>query len=148
MHEPSLVVASGGVLQLWRAGFSLEGGFSCCQAPALGPMGSVVGALGLSCHTAYGVFPDEGPHCCGPHYKVNSYQLDHQDRPISVLLSWCVHWRCRHTRLPQKPRCASADEEGKAVASCVCGRAHVSCIDVEIEFYTRKGWLRCERAEQ
>lgn len=34
--------------------------------------------------------------------------------------------------------CASADEEGEAVASCVCGRAPGSCIVVEIDFYTRE----------
>ena len=35
-------------------------GFSCCRARALGGMGSVVVAHGLTCPAACGIFPDQG----------------------------------------------------------------------------------------
>ena len=35
-------------------------GFSCCEAEALGHMGSVVVAHRLSCSVVCGIFPDQG----------------------------------------------------------------------------------------
>jgi len=50
-----------------RALLSGCGGFSCCRAQALGLLGSVVAAQGLSCHLAGGIFPDEGSNLCPLH---------------------------------------------------------------------------------
>ena len=52
---------------------SHRGGFSCCRAQALGPVGSVVGAHGLSYPEAvYEIFPDLGSHLCPLHQQADS----------------------------------------------------------------------------
>ena len=89
-----------GFIQLRRAGDTLRccarashcGGFSCCEARALGmwasvvvahrlsscglcrlqSAGSVVVAHGLSCSAARGIFPDQGLNPCPLHWQVGS----------------------------------------------------------------------------
>ena len=48
------------------------GGFSCCGAWALGAWASVVVVHGLSCSTAWGIFPDQGSNPCPLHWQTNS----------------------------------------------------------------------------
>ena len=48
---------------------------SCCRAPALGYMGSVVLAHGFSCSVAYGIFLNQGQNLCP--LQVDSYPLCH-----------------------------------------------------------------------
>ena len=44
----------------------------CCRAQALGACASVVVALGLSCSSACGIFPDQGSNPCSLHWQVDS----------------------------------------------------------------------------
>ena len=73
------------------------GGFSDCEAQALGPRasvaaapglwsaGSVVVALRLSCSTACGIFPNQGSDPCLLHWQVNPLPLSHQRGPCYYL---------------------------------------------------------------
>ena len=45
--------------------------------------GSVLVVHGLSCLAARGIFLDQGWNLCPPHWKADSYPLDHQRSPIS-----------------------------------------------------------------
>ena len=51
---------------------------SPCRTWALGLMGSVIVAHGLSCSTACGIFLDQELNPCPLHWQVNSKPLDHQ----------------------------------------------------------------------
>ena len=48
------------------------GGFSCCEAQALGAQASVVVAHRVSCSMACGIFPDQGLNLCPPCCKEDS----------------------------------------------------------------------------
>ena len=64
------------------SGVAARGLGSCF--PRLWRAGSVVGARGLSCSMACGMFPDQGLNQCLLHCKVDSQPVDHQGRPLSV----------------------------------------------------------------
>ena len=69
------------------------GGFSRCGAQALGTQasaavapelwstGSIVVVHGLSCPTAYGIFPLQGSDACLPRWQVDCLPLSHQGSP-------------------------------------------------------------------
>ena len=61
-----------GLLSGCGAGASHCGGFSCCDARALGAWASVVVAHSLSCPMACGIFPDQGSNPYPLHYKADS----------------------------------------------------------------------------
>ena len=78
-----------GFLQLWQTGGYLSvvaggatlchgvwashyGCFSYCGTRAPGIQASGIGAPGLSCSTACGIFPDQGSKLCSLHWQVNS----------------------------------------------------------------------------
>ena len=44
-------------------------------------MGSVVAVPGLSCSTAYGIFPDQGSNWCFLHWQADSLALSYQGSP-------------------------------------------------------------------
>ena len=44
--------------------------------------GSVVMAHSLSCSTACGMFPDQGPNLCSLHWQVDYFPLYHQGSPV------------------------------------------------------------------
>ena len=75
----------------WRLLFSCSaqaspgGGFSCCGAQALGHVGSVVVAYGVSCLVACGLLPDQGINPYLLHCKADSQPLDHQGSPCGAL---------------------------------------------------------------
>ena len=56
-------------------------GLSCCGAWALGHVGLIVAAHGLSCSAACGIFPDQGSNPCLPHWQVDASPLSHQGNP-------------------------------------------------------------------
>ena len=64
------------------------GGFSCCRAWALGRVGSVVVAHGLSCSVPYGIFLDQESNLCPLCWQVDFYPLPHQPSPYIWFL--CV----------------------------------------------------------
>ena len=74
----------------WRLLFSCSaqaspgGGFSC-GAQALGHVGSVVLAYGVSCLAACGLLPDQGLNQYLLHCKADSQPLDHQGSPRGAL---------------------------------------------------------------
>ena len=49
-----------------------------------GAWASVVGAHGLSCSVAHGIFLDQGSNPCPLHWQVDSYLLYHQGSPGPV----------------------------------------------------------------
>ena len=53
-------------------------GFSRCEAWALGCVGSVVGAHGLSCPVACGIFLEQGSNPCPLHWQAGAQLLGHQ----------------------------------------------------------------------
>ena len=68
------------LISLWRPGAGRERAFhrcSCCRASALGHVGSVVAAHGLSCSVACGIFPDQGSSPCLLHGQAGSLPLNH-----------------------------------------------------------------------
>ena len=74
-------------------GASLSGGFSCCRANALDARwlqctGSVVATCGFSCSPAYRIFPAQGSNWCSLHWQVDSYPLQHQGSPHSLIDSF------------------------------------------------------------
>ena len=70
------VVVSGGTLSSCGVRASHSGVFSFG-----GTRASVVVACGLSCSTAYGIFPDQGTNLCPRHGQVDSQPLGHQGSP-------------------------------------------------------------------
>ena len=40
--------------------------------------------LGLSCSTAYGIFPEKGSNPCPMHWQVDSYPPHHQGSPTHI----------------------------------------------------------------
>ena len=66
-----LVVVSRGSFPVAVRGASPCGGFSCCGAQALGCMGSVAAARGLSCSAACGIFLDQGSNLCHQMYATS-----------------------------------------------------------------------------
>ena len=65
------------------------GGFSCCQAQALGAWALVLVAHGLSCSTACGTSQDQGLNPCPLHWQVYSDLLYHQGIPRPC---YCLRW--------------------------------------------------------
>ena len=68
----SLVAVRAGATLRCSVWASHCGGFSCCEARALGMWAPVVVAHGLSCSTVYGIFPDQGSNPCPLHWQAVS----------------------------------------------------------------------------
>ena len=62
-------------------GFSRHGRFSRCGARA-----SVVAVLGLSCPTAWGIFPDQGLNLCPLLWRADSAPRYHHGSPTGPVL--------------------------------------------------------------
>ena len=102
-HGLSLVVAGGGYSSLRFAGFSLQW-LPCCRSHALGHVdfsscglwaleqGPSTVVPGLSCSTAYEIFPDQGWNPCPLQWQGNSYPLHCQDSPSLTYLWGCQRW--------------------------------------------------------
>ena len=60
--------------------------FSLCRAWALGNVGSVVAAAGLSCPMPCGIFLEQEWNMCPLHCKADSQPLDHQGSPLPLLI--------------------------------------------------------------
>jgi len=71
----------------WSAQASHSGGFSHCQAWALGVQTSVVGACGFSCSAVCGILLDQGSNLRPLHWQVDSYPLCHQGKPSAFSIS-------------------------------------------------------------
>ena len=80
MSGLSLVAESGGY-SLVAMRELLVAVVSPVQSTALGRVGSIVEAHGLSCPMACGTFPDRGSNPCPLHCKADSSQQDHQGNP-------------------------------------------------------------------
>ena len=111
----SLVAASGGPLSDCGTRASPCGGFSCCEAQALGSQssavvvprlqstGSAVVAHGLNCCTACGVLLVQGPNLCLLHWQADSLPLSHQGNPEILPFKKCfaLILSCRYNMLSQ-----------------------------------------------
>ena len=65
--------------------------FSCFRGRALGHVGSVVVAHGLSCSKACEIFPEQGANPCPLHQQADSQSLDYQGSPQEFLLNaYCM----------------------------------------------------------
>ena len=60
--------------------------FSHCRAWALGHVGSVDAALGLSCPMACGIFLEQEWKMCPLYCKADSQPLDHKGSPLPLLI--------------------------------------------------------------
>ena len=58
-----------------------EHGLSVCRLQPLKQGGSVVGARGLRCSKACGIFLDQGLNPCSLHWQADSYPLCHLGSP-------------------------------------------------------------------
>ena len=52
--------------------------------------GSAVVAHGPSCSEACGIFPDQGPNPCPPHWQADSQPLHHQGSPQLIITQWLL----------------------------------------------------------
>ena len=59
-------------------------GISCCRAQALGTQTSVVMECGLRCHTACGIFLDQGSNLWPLNWQADSHPLHHQGSPVAI----------------------------------------------------------------
>ena len=59
---------------------------SVVAAPGVLGIGSVVVKHGLSCSTAWGIFPDQGLNPCLQHWQAHSLPLSHRGSPGSVFI--------------------------------------------------------------
>ena len=81
-------LARGATLSWGCVSFSLQW-LLLLQSRALGLLGSVVAALGLSCSTACGIFWDQGWNRPPVHCKADSQPLEHQGSPTEKFI--CSH---------------------------------------------------------
>ena len=66
-------------------------GFSTCGSWAVEQSSTVV-AQGLSCSSACGIFPDQGPNVCLLHWQADSLPLSYQGSPMMVNFMCQLHW--------------------------------------------------------
>ena len=86
VHGLSLAAVSLGCSLVAPRRIPTVSGFSCCGAPALGQVSSVVVEHGLSCPVACGIFLDQGSHLCP--LQVDSEPLDHHGSPSLCSSCW------------------------------------------------------------
>ena len=63
---------------------------SAVAAPELQSTNSIVGAHGLSCSTACGIFLDQASNWCLPHWQTDSLPLSHQGSPCILFFDVIV----------------------------------------------------------
>ena len=87
-----------GLLSSYSVRASHCSGFSCCGAQALGPVGSVVVAHGLSCSLTSGIFLDQGLNPFLLHWQADSSPLSHQGSPpVYFCCSFFFFFTVRHS---------------------------------------------------
>ena len=80
-----------GLLSSYSVRASHCNGLSCCRAQALGPVGSVVVAHGLSCSLASGIFLDQGLNPFLLRWQADSSPLSHRGSPpVYFCCSFCL----------------------------------------------------------
>ena len=90
MRGLSLVAASGGHSSSRCAGLSLSWPLLLWSTSSR-CAGSVVVAHGPSCSAACGIFPDQGPNPCCPHWQADSQPLRHQGSLQNSFIKYSHH---------------------------------------------------------
>ena len=77
-----LLAAASPAAEHWALGCS----GSVIAAPRLWSTGSILGAHGLSCFKASGIFPDQRSNPCLLHWQTDSSPRSHQEKPFGEVL--------------------------------------------------------------